>query len=196
MQDCDPSSRLTTCTASPLLGANVTGLSNLSSDLGSKRVELLREVVPGLRRLAIVTNLGNPSAVLEIGEVQAAARTFGLEVITQEIRRDEDIAPAFEAVKGRAEAPYIVVDPFGVRISTMAVSARLPTQRRRPFGITSKRRVDILWAELPGRVPARRGLRRQNPPMVPTRRSAGRAAHQVPADRQHEGCQETRPHHP
>jgi putative ABC transport system substrate-binding protein len=112
-------------------GGNVTGLSNLSSDLGSKKVELLREVVPGLRRLAIMTNLGNPSAVLEMGEVQAAARTFGLEVITQEIRRDEDIAPAFEAVKGRAEALYIVVDPFvnahRIRISTMAAGARLPS---------------------------------------------------------------------
>jgi ABC-type uncharacterized transport system substrate-binding protein len=112
-------------------GGNVTGISNLSSDLGGKRVELLREVVPGLRRLAIITNLGNPSFVLESGEVQAAARTLGLEVIIQEVRRDEDIAPVFEALKGRAEALYIAVDPFvnthRIRINTLAVSERLPT---------------------------------------------------------------------
>jgi len=112
-------------------GGNVTGISNLSSDLGGKRVELLREVVPALRRLAIMTNLGNPSAVLEMDEIQAAARTLGLEVITQEIRRGEDIAPAFDALKGRAEALYVAVDPLlnthRIRINTLAVGAQLPT---------------------------------------------------------------------
>ena len=68
----------------------------------------MREVVPGLRRLAIMANVGNPAAVLEMREVQAAARTLGLEVVTLEIRRAEDIAPAFEALKGRAEALYVV----------------------------------------------------------------------------------------
>ena len=61
-------------------GGNVTGLSNPETDLAGKRLELLREVVPGLRRLAIMANVGNPVAVLEMGEVQAAARTLGLEV--------------------------------------------------------------------------------------------------------------------
>ena len=85
-------------------GGNVTGLSNQSADLVGKRLELLREVVPGLRRLAIMANVGNPVAVLEMGEVQAAARTLGLEVATLEIRRAEDIAPAFDTLKGRADA--------------------------------------------------------------------------------------------
>ena len=72
----------------------------------------MREVVPGLRRLAILANADNPSDVLEMGEVQAAARTLGLEVVTFEIRRAEDIAPAFEALKGRADALYVVSDPL------------------------------------------------------------------------------------
>ena len=112
-------------------GGNVTGLSIQQTDLAGKRLELLREVVPGLRRLAIMANVGNPAAVLEMGEVQAAARTLGLEVATFEIRRAEDIAPAFEALKGRADALYVCTDPLvitnRIRINTLALGARLPT---------------------------------------------------------------------
>jgi putative tryptophan/tyrosine transport system substrate-binding protein len=82
-------------------GGNVTGLSLQATDLAGKRIELLREVVPGLRRLAIMGNVSNPVVVLEMGEVQAAARTLGLDVVTSEFRRAEDIAPAFEPFKGR-----------------------------------------------------------------------------------------------
>jgi putative tryptophan/tyrosine transport system substrate-binding protein len=63
-------------------GGNVTGLSSQAPDLAGKRLELLREVVPNLRRLAILVNILNPSMALEIGEVQAAARALGLEVVT------------------------------------------------------------------------------------------------------------------
>jgi len=112
-------------------GSNVTGQSTQQSDLAGKRVELLRDVVPRLRRLAIILNVGYPSAVLEVGEVQAAARAFGIEVATLEIRRAEDIAPAFAALKGQADALYVVVDALVVanltRINILAVGARLPT---------------------------------------------------------------------
>jgi len=78
-----------------------------------------------------LVNVGNPVVLLELGEVQAAARALGLEVITLEIRRGEDIAPAFEALKGRAEALYVVIDPLvnthRIRINTFALVARLPT---------------------------------------------------------------------
>ena len=114
-------------------GGNVTGLSLLATDLAGKRIELLREVVPGLRRLAIMGNVGNSQVVLEMGEVQAAARTLGLDVITSEIRRAEDIAPAFEAFKGRADALFVVLDPVissnRLPINTFALRARLPTMR-------------------------------------------------------------------
>src|ERR1700730_17400779 len=72
-------------------GDNVTGLSVQFTDIAGKRVELLREVVLGMRRLAIMANVDAPAAVLETGEVQAAARTLGLETATLEIRRAEDI---------------------------------------------------------------------------------------------------------
>jgi putative ABC transport system substrate-binding protein len=110
-------------------GGNVTGLSLQSIYLSSKRLELLREVVSDLRQLAILVNAAYPAAVAEIGGVQAAARRLGLEVATLEIRRAEDIAPAFEALKGRAQALYIAPDPLifahRIQINNLALGARL-----------------------------------------------------------------------
>jgi putative ABC transport system substrate-binding protein len=112
-------------------GGNVTGLSVQSPDLAGKRLEILREVVPGLRRLAIMGHAGNPTDVIQRGEAQAAAHTLDLEVVPAEIRRAEDIAPAFEALKGRADALYVFGDPLlatvRIRINTLAQDARLPT---------------------------------------------------------------------
>jgi putative tryptophan/tyrosine transport system substrate-binding protein len=112
-------------------GGNVTGLSSQTAETAGKRLELLREIVPGLGRLAILANVGNPIVVLEMREVQAAARTLGLEVITLEIGRAEEIVPAFEALNGRAEALYVVFDALvnthRFRINTLALAARLPT---------------------------------------------------------------------
>jgi putative ABC transport system substrate-binding protein len=112
-------------------GGNVTGLSLQATDLTGKRFELLREVLPSLRRLAVIANAGYAAAVLEMREVQAAAHTLGLEVATPEIRRAEDIAPAFELLKGRAEALYVCGDQLmitnRIRIITPALAARLPT---------------------------------------------------------------------
>jgi putative tryptophan/tyrosine transport system substrate-binding protein len=112
-------------------GGNVTGLSNQQTDLHGKRLELLREVLPSLRRLAIMANVDYPEAVLEMRDVQAISKTLGLEVATVEIRRAEDIAPAFEALKGRADALYVITDALvstnRIRINTIALAARLPT---------------------------------------------------------------------
>jgi putative tryptophan/tyrosine transport system substrate-binding protein len=112
-------------------GGNVTGLSVQQTELAAKRFELLREVVPGLRRLAIMGNADNPAVVLEMGGAQAAAHQLGLEVSTFEIRRAEDIALAFDALKGRAGALYVCNDPLvntnRIRINTLALGARLPT---------------------------------------------------------------------
>jgi len=93
-------------------GGNVTGLANQISDTSGKKLEFLREVVPGLRRLAIMANVGNPASVLEMREVQETARALGLEITTSEIRRAEDIAPAFVALKDRADAFYLCPDPL------------------------------------------------------------------------------------
>ena len=112
-------------------GGNVTGLSNQLGDTASKRLELLREVAPALRRLAILANVGSPGPVLDMREAQATVRMLGLEAVTLEIRRAEDIVPAFEAAKGRADALYVAADPLAnsnrVPINTLALAARLPT---------------------------------------------------------------------
>jgi len=111
-------------------GGTVTGLSALTAALAGKRLELLREVVPNLRQLAIMVNVGNPLTVLELGELQAAARPLGLQLDTLEIRRPQDIASALDAVKGRAEALYVCQDLLTrgsrLRINTLALAARLP----------------------------------------------------------------------
>ena len=112
-------------------GGNVTGLSNQSIELASKRIELLREVVPGLRRVAIMANIGAPVAILEANEAEAAALALGLESTRLEIRRAEDITTAFESLKGRAEALHLASDQLlsnnRLQINTMALAARLPT---------------------------------------------------------------------
>jgi len=112
-------------------GGNVTGLATLSADLAGKRIELLREVVPGLSHLAIMGNVGNPFTLLEMGEVQAAARTLGFDAVTLEIRRAQDIAPAFDALKGRSEALYVCIDALAntnrIPINILAAGAHLPT---------------------------------------------------------------------
>jgi putative ABC transport system substrate-binding protein len=112
-------------------GGNVTGLSLQQPELAGKRLELLREVLPGLRRLAIMANADNPASMAELRELQATARTLALEVVPSEISRAEDIAPAFEALKTRAQALCVVGDALvmthRVRINTLALAARLPT---------------------------------------------------------------------
>jgi putative ABC transport system substrate-binding protein len=112
-------------------GGNITGLSNQITDVGGKKLQFLREIVPSLRRLAILTDVGNPAAVLDMAEAQAAAHKLGLEVTISEIRRAEDIAPVFDALEGHADALYVCVDPllntYRIRVNTLALAARLPT---------------------------------------------------------------------
>ena len=112
-------------------GGNVTGLSFQAIDLATKRLELMREIVPGLRRLAILANAGNPASVLETNEVQAAAGTLGLEATSKEVTRTEDIGPAFDGLGNSAEFLYVCADPLlainRMRIIVRATGLHLPT---------------------------------------------------------------------
>jgi putative ABC transport system substrate-binding protein len=112
-------------------GGNVTGLSVQATDLAGKRLGLLREVVPTLRHLAIMANVGFPPAVLETQELETTASKLGLDVVALEIRAAGDIAPAFVTLNGRADAMYVAPDPLlnadRIRISALALTARLPT---------------------------------------------------------------------
>ena len=112
-------------------GGNVTGLSIQATDVAGKHLQLLREIMPGLRRLAIMVDFNTPQSVLEMGEVQAAARALSIEVVPLAIQRAEDIGPAFDALKARADALYVVnnalINTNRTRIITLALNARLPT---------------------------------------------------------------------
>jgi len=112
-------------------GGNVTGLSLQQTEVASKRLEILRDLLPNLHTLAIFANAGSPNAVLEMGEVDSAASHLGLAVVRSEVRKTEDFAPAFAALKGRAEALYICTDPLLTTsrqsLNTLALGVRLPT---------------------------------------------------------------------
>jgi putative ABC transport system substrate-binding protein len=109
-------------------GGNVTGLSILETGSGSKRVELLHEVVPSLGRLAIIANVDSAGSVLEMNEVEATARRRGQQAFTFQIHRSEDIGVAFEAIKNRVDALSVVTDPLvfsnRMKINSLALDAR------------------------------------------------------------------------
>jgi putative ABC transport system substrate-binding protein len=129
--DADPVSRgLVASLARP--GGNVTGLSSQSTELVGKRLELLREIVPGFRRLAVLTNVGFFGSAQEVGEIRAAARKLGIDIVDMlEVRKPEDITPAFATLTGKAQALYVCADNltnvFQNRINILALGARLPT---------------------------------------------------------------------
>jgi len=110
---------------------NVTGLSTQHADSAGKRLELLREIAPDLHRMAIMVNVTNPGPMQEMRDVEAMSHKLGIEIAEMDVRRSEDIAPAFEAVKGKTQALYVTADAlFNVnrtRIGALALDARLPT---------------------------------------------------------------------
>jgi putative tryptophan/tyrosine transport system substrate-binding protein len=111
-------------------GGNVTGSSVQLTDTAGKRLDIFRELIPGLRRLAISGNFPNPTVAPELEAVLAAANALGLDIIRSEFRRAEDIPPAIEKITGRAEALYVCADPLvhtnAVRLNALALAARLP----------------------------------------------------------------------
>ena len=106
---------------------NATGLALNPISLAGKRLELLREVVPGFRRLSVMVNANSPGFKNRMDEVQAAASALGLEATILEIRRAEDVASAFEALGDRTDALYAVGVPLTFAIATRALTARIPT---------------------------------------------------------------------
>jgi len=112
-------------------GGNITGLSGQSPDVAGKKLELLREVVPGLHRLATLADVDNPFAALEVSKMNESARTFGIEVASFEISRSEELESVFNALKRGTDALYVLPVPLlfvnRVRINTLALGARLPT---------------------------------------------------------------------
>ena len=112
-------------------GGNVTGVSIQETELAGKRIELLREILPGLRRMAVIANVGYQASVLEVAEVRQVARKFGLDVEPLEIHRAEDIGPAFDKLGNQTQALYVCSSALFnaniARINSRALGARLPT---------------------------------------------------------------------
>ena len=112
-------------------GGNATGLSTQTAELASKRIELAREVLPSLQRLAIIANVDYVGSTLEIAEVQTLGRKLGIDIVVLGIRRAEDVPRVFETLKGDIQALYVCPDALvnanHARINTLALAARLPT---------------------------------------------------------------------
>jgi putative ABC transport system substrate-binding protein len=85
-------------------GANVTGLTSLNTELIAKRVQLLKETIPRVQRIAVLIEMGNSAAASQWSAVQQAAQSMGLRAQLLDVRKAEDLQPAFEAaIKQRAE---------------------------------------------------------------------------------------------
>jgi len=143
-------------------GGNVTGLSAQQAEIAGKRVELLREVVPPLRRLAIMGSVADVGIQLEAAQVQAAAQALGLDATMVNIRRAEDVAPAFRALRGSADALYVAAGALlnvnRSRIITWEHAARMPTMH----GFREDVEAGALMSYGPNGVAADRRYRRQD----------------------------------
>jgi ABC-type uncharacterized transport system substrate-binding protein len=112
-------------------GGNVTGVASQGSDLAHKLVELLRDLIPNLRRVAVLYRVGNPLTAQQAQAAKAAGEKFGIEVAFAEIRGAADIGPVIHGLGGRSEALIVPSDPLNntnrVQIIASALQARLPS---------------------------------------------------------------------
>jgi putative ABC transport system substrate-binding protein len=128
-------------------GGNVTGMSLQTTEIGGKRLELFREIVPRLRRLAIIYDGGYVGSVRESGDVQATiARKLGLEVAPHDIRQAEDFASVFDALKGQTDALYVVENALMVSNRALIVALALKTQLPSTFATGDSARAGALMA--------------------------------------------------
>ncbi len=113
-------------------GGNVTGLSTLSSDLTEKRVELLRELLPKLSRLAVLWQSNNPGSIAAFRDIERSAETLKIALQNVGVRKSEELADAFSAAaKGRADALYVIGGPLTIdereQIAALARKHKFPT---------------------------------------------------------------------
>jgi putative ABC transport system substrate-binding protein len=123
-------SGLVTSLARP--GSNVTGMSLMAPDLGGKRLELLKELLPRVARVAVLWNAANPYPAIVFKETHTAGQTLGIEVQSLEVRNPDDFDGAFAAViRESPDALITVEDPltfsYRKRIADFALAARLPS---------------------------------------------------------------------
>jgi len=113
-------------------GGNITGLSTLAPELSGKQLELLKETVPKLSRVAVLGSSAEPGNAQSLKEVELAAGTFGVKLQYLDVLSPKDIETAFQAAgKGRADAVLLLASPFAApnrkQIADLAIKSRLPT---------------------------------------------------------------------
>lgn len=122
-------------------GGNVTGLSLLDTDLDGKRIELLKEAVPGLTRIAMLWSPSDPGMTLAFSRVEAASHTLRLTLQSLAVRGPDDLSPAAQAATaGRAEALIVTAQPFTIRHQIQILD--VVTKLRLPAMYTDRRFVD------------------------------------------------------
>jgi putative ABC transport system substrate-binding protein len=180
--DSDPvGSRFIASLARP--GGNITGLSALTPELSGKQLELLKEIIPKISRVAVLGNSNEPANPKTLKEMELAAGVLGIRVLSLDVLASGDIEPAFEgATKARADA--LVVLPSLVLSDQRAKVANLANEKSNPGDILQgrirrTRRAYELRNEFHRLGPARCHLRRQNSQRRQARRSSRRAADQV-----------------
>jgi putative ABC transport system substrate-binding protein len=115
-------------------GGNLTGLSDFHADLITKRLELLKDIVPSISRIAVLLNPGNPSCSLQMKDLAAAAPALGVTLFSLEAKGPDDIAPSFSTMrKQRAGALLVCGDRM------------LNTHRRQIFDLTNKNRLPAIY---------------------------------------------------
>jgi putative ABC transport system substrate-binding protein len=124
-------------------GGNITGLATLAPEISGKRLELLKEIVPRLSRVAVLGNSAQPGNAQTLREVELAANAFGVQLQYLDVLGPKDIATAFRAAgKGRADAvlillPGLVATAERPQIADLAAKRRLPAIYDRPEAVES-----------------------------------------------------------
>ena len=127
---CDRADRLVASIARP--GGNITGMACISADLATKRLQLLQQSVPSCSRVSVLFNSGVPAKVEEFRDIQAAAKTMGIELQSAEVRDSAGFVTAFAAIKaGNAQALLALAEPLTLfhlkEIAEFAAEQRLPS---------------------------------------------------------------------
>jgi putative ABC transport system substrate-binding protein len=113
-------------------GGNITGVSTIDAVLAAKRLQLLKELLPKLSRVAVLRNPANPVAELQFRETQAAARSLGIEIQVFDVRDRKELESAFSVIaKARADALTVIADPLFLsqqkQLANLAIAKRLPS---------------------------------------------------------------------
>jgi putative ABC transport system substrate-binding protein len=164
-------------------GGNLTGVTALGQELSGKRLQLLKEALPGKSHVAVLSNPTNPDSKLSVKEVEASASELGVKLRVHEIGEPEKFDAAFRTMTAERAGALMVLTDFHVpnapqadcrAFSSASVGRDVPDQRIYQCG-----RAYVLRSKLPGHVPPRRRFRREDPQRFKARRLAGTTGYEV-----------------